>query len=161
MERYEPPPFPRCSFVVLTLRYGKTFLFFEKQIPAVLDGFQGGVMRNEKRWQILLKFDLKRGGGGVWRTHRGRKGRRGRYHKLFYSYPGLPMYAGLVNNASPGCIIRTTTLLFPLTHSLTHSRSQLTVVGFFLLPNGCAGHLIDLQNKGSTPFPFFKIHVQM
>lgn len=38
------------------------FLFFEKQILAVLDGFQGGVMRNEKRWQILLKFDLKRGG---------------------------------------------------------------------------------------------------
>lgn len=67
------------------------------------------------------------------------------------------MYAGLVNNASPGCIIRTTTLLFPL----THSRSQLTVVGFFLLPNGCAGHLIDLRNKDSTPFPFFKIHVQM
>lgn len=62
MERYEPPPFPRCCFVVLTLRYGKTFLFFEKPIPAVLDGFQGGVMRNEKRWQILLKFDLKRGG---------------------------------------------------------------------------------------------------
>lgn len=133
------------------------FFIFWKTDPGCPGWLSGWRHAKWKEVADFIEVWFKEGWGGVWRTHRGRKGRRGRYHKLFYSYPGLPMYAGLVNNASPGCIIRTTTLLFPL----THSRSQLTVVGFFLLPNGCAGHLIDLQNKGSTPFPFFKIHVQM
>lgn len=47
----------------------------------------------------------------------GRREREGSCHKLFYSYPALPMYVGLVNNASPQRIIRTTTLFFSLTHS--------------------------------------------
>lgn len=38
-------------------------------------------------------------------------------HKLFYSYSALLMYVGMVNNASVWCIIRTTTLLFFLTHT--------------------------------------------
>lgn len=155
-------PFPRCCFVVLTLHYGKTFSFLRNRsfCPGWLSG------RHHAKWIEVADFIevwFKEGWGGVWRTRRGRKGRRGRYHKLFYSYPGLPMYAGLVNNASPQCIIRTTTLFFSLTHL------QLTLVGFFLLLNGCASHLIDLWNQAPSEWPivfciplsFFNIHVQM
>lgn len=45
------------------------------------------------------------------------KNRRVLNHKLFYSYPALLMYVGMVNNALARRIIRTTTLLFFLTHT--------------------------------------------
>lgn len=41
---------------------------------------------------------------------RKKRKRRVLNHKLFYSYPAMLMYVGMVNNASAWRIIRTTTL---------------------------------------------------
>lgn len=51
------------------------------------------------------------------RKKRQERKRRVLNHKLFYSYPALLMYVGMVNNTSAPRIIRTTTLLFFLTHT--------------------------------------------
>lgn len=83
-------------------------------------------------WHILLKFDLKMGGleceGQRREEKKERKG--GSHHKLFYSYSAPLMHVELVNNASPQCIIRATTLFFSLSHA-----SVLLCSGFIVLPS--------------------------